>query len=113
MLILFFSFLTTQVFPILLCFITFLVIASAAPPGFRFGGWNTLGVRPRIGSGGLPPTDAGEFSKIFKKLLKKIAKMHYFSIFFKKLNKPCASFARVWTQNRNCWEISEIFQKIS
>ena len=32
---------------------------------------------------GAPPPDAGEFSKIFNKYLKKIAKMHYFSLFLK------------------------------
>ena len=47
----------------------------AAPPGFRFGG-DTLAVG-LIGN-------AGEFLKIFKIIRKKIAKMHYFSIFFNK-----------------------------
>ena len=32
------------------------------------------------------------FSKILKKFIKKIAKMHYFSIFFKKFNKPSVNF---------------------
>ena len=48
-------------------------------------GGDTFGGRPRGGSGGGP--EAGELSKVFRKLLKKIAKMHYFSIFFKKFNK--------------------------
>ena len=31
--------------------------------------------------------------------------MHYFSVFFKKFNKPCVTFSRVWTKNTNYWEI--------
>ena len=46
----------------------------------------------------------GKFSKIWKKFLKKIVKMHYFSKFFKRFNKPCFTFSRVWTKNTNCWE---------
>ena len=41
------------------------------------------------------PTDAGEFSKFFEKILKKIAKMHYFSLFLKKI-KNSVKFSRVW-----------------
>ena len=37
--------------------------------------------------------------------------MHYFSIFFKKINKQCINFSRVWTKNTNCWEILKIFDK--
>ena len=33
-----------------------------------------------------------KFSKIFIKFLKKIGKMHYFSIFSKQFNKPCVNF---------------------
>ena len=39
-----------------------------------------------------------EFSKIFKKILQKFAKMHYFSIFFNKINKPMRSFFAVWAK---------------
>ena len=70
---------------------------AAAPPGFRFGG-NTVGGRPP-GGPRRSPADAGEFSKIFKNFLKKIAKMHYFSIFFKIIHKPCVNFSCVWTKN--------------
>ena len=49
--------------------------------------------------------------RIFKKFLKKIAKMHYFSKFFKKLNKSCVNFSRVWTKNTNGWEILIKFSK--
>ena len=51
------------------------------------------------------------FAKIFKKSLQNIAKMHYFSIFFKKVNKPMRSFFAVWTKNTNCWEILRKFWK--
>ena len=43
--------------------------------------------------------------KIFENCHKNIAKLHYFCIFFKKPNKPCVNFFRVWTKNENCWEI--------
>ena len=46
-----------------------------------------------------------KFSKIFKNFLRKLLKMHYFSIFFKEFNKPCVHFSRIWTKNANCWEI--------
>ena len=35
--------------------------------------------------------------------------MYYFSIFFKKFNKPCVNFLRVWTKIANCWESLKIF----
>ena len=37
--------------------------------------------------------------------------MHYFGIFFKKFNKPCVNFLRVWTKNTNSWEIFKKFSK--
>ena len=40
----------------------------------------------------------GNFGKIFKfskKFIRKLRKRYYFSIFFKKLNKPCVKFLRV------------------
>ena len=37
--------------------------------------------------------------KIFKMFLKKIAKMHYFSILFTKFHKAIIPFLRVWTKN--------------
>ena len=52
-------------------------------------------------------------SKISKNvLLRKLRKMHYFSIFFKKVNKPCVKTLRLWTKNANCWEIFEKNLKI-
>ena len=50
----------------------FLLYISSGSARIRFGG-NVLGGRPRRGSGGLGPPDAGEFSKFFKKFRKKIA----------------------------------------
>ena len=47
------------------------------------------------GARGRSPQEAPEFLKIFKKILKKIAKMHYFGIVFKKVNKACLTFSRV------------------
>ena len=38
---------------------------------------------------------AGEFSKIFKKFLKKIAKMHYFLNIFQKINSSALIFAHL------------------
>ena len=39
------------------------------------------------------------------RFLKKIAKMHYFMIFFKQFNKPCFTFPRIWMKIANCWEM--------
>ena len=50
------------------------------------------------------------FSKIFKKFLKKIAKMHYFSLFFKKFNKACVNFCGFGPQH-NLLEILRKFSK--
>ena len=44
----------------------------------------------------------GNTSKILKDFHKQIAKMHYFSIFFKQFNKACVKFLRGWTKNANC-----------
>ena len=43
--------------------------------------------------------------KFWKNFFRKLVKMHYISILFKKVNKPCVNFLRVWTKNANCWEI--------
>ena len=70
--------------------------------------WGVQGYgRPRRGSGG------GKFSKIWKNFLRKLQKINYFSIFFKKLNKPCVNFSRVWTKNTNYWEILRNFLQFS
>ena len=57
-----------------------------------------------------------DFSKMLKKFLKKIAKMHYFSIFFNKFNKPALIFLAfgLTTQDFGNFErIFEDFQKFS
>ena len=51
----------------------------------KFRGVQGFG-RPPMGSGGRSLPDAGEFSKICKKIfLRKLQKMHYFSIFSQKI----------------------------
>ena len=50
-----------------------------------------------------------KFSKNFKKSLQRFVKILYFSIFFKRFNKPLGSFFAVWTKNTNCWEILRKF----
>ena len=85
---------------------------SVALPGFWFGG-NTLGGQPRGGSGGGAPRTPENFRKISKNLLWKLLKMHYFSIFFKKVNKACVNFSLVWTKNTNFGEILKNFEKCS
>ena len=73
-------------------------------------GWgNSLGGQPRVGSGGGAPRTPENFRKFSKKFFRKSLKMHYFSIFFKKSNKPMRSFFAVWTKNTNCWDILRNF----
>ena len=56
---------------------------------FRLQGYG----RPRRGSGRRSHPDAGEFSKICRKnFLIKLQEMHYFSLFFKKLQNYVLSF---------------------
>ena len=55
----------------------------------------------------------GNFETIFKKFLQKFVKMLYFTIYFKRFNKPMRSFFAVWTKNTNCWEILRIFDETS
>ena len=45
----------------------------------------------------------GNFEKIFKSFLNKIAKNALFA-FFEKFYKPCVSLLRVWTKNANYWK---------
>ena len=49
--------------------------------------------------------------RIFEKILKIIAKMHYFIIFFRKFNKACVNFLRVWTKKTISWKFWENFRK--
>ena len=72
-----------------------------------------FGVR---GYGRLRSWSGGDAGKFAKRYLKKIAKMHYFSIFFKKSNKPCVNFSRFWTKNKllgNFEKILKIFDENS
>ena len=48
------------------------------------------------------------FRKFSKDFLRKFLEVHYFSIFFKKHNKPCVNFSLVWTKNTS-WEILRKF----
>ena len=59
-----------------------------------FSGEHFLGFGLVGSPGGLRPPDAEEISKIFKKILRKIAKMHYFSIFFKRFALIFRAFVR-------------------
>ena len=60
------------------------------------------------------PSGRRRIFEIFQKdFLRKLQKMHYFSIFFKKFNKPCVNFSRVWTKKTNSWEILNNFRKFS
>ena len=80
---------------------------------FGSGGGNTLGGQPRGGSGGGAPRTPENFRKFSKNFFRKLFKMHYFSIFFKKVNKPCVNFSRVWTKNTNFWKILRNFRNFS
>ena len=40
-----------------------------------------------------------------KNFFRKLRKIHYFRLFFKKVNKPCLTFLWTWTKKANGWEI--------
>ena len=40
-----------------------------------------------------------KFRKFLKIFLRKLLKMLYFNIFYKRFSKPCVKFLRVWTKN--------------
>ena len=50
--------------------------------------------------------------KFSKSFLRKLRKMHYFCIFFKKFKKPCVNFLRLWTKNTMYWKFWENFRKL-
>ena len=56
-----------------------------------------------VGGRGRSPPDDGEFSKICKILLKKIAKTLYFRLFYKDTSNPCIKPSRVWMINTTGW----------
>ena len=64
-----------------------------------------------VGPGSGAPERRRIFENLQRNFLIKLQKMHYFSIFFKKFNKPCVNFWGVWTKNTNCWEILWNFRK--
>ena len=74
-----------------------------ALPGFRLEGEH-LGGRMCKGLGG-PTPGAGEFSNIFKRFLKKIAKKRI--IILANFSKNFKNPACVWTKNPNWWDIFE------
>ena len=55
----------------------------------------------------------GNFEKMLKIFLKKIAKNSLFQHIFQKINKACVNFSRVWTKIANCQEILKIFDENS
>ena len=59
--------------------------------------------RPRMGCGGGAPSDAGEFSKICKIMIKKIAKNSVFSPFYKDTSKHCTKPSRVLMKNTTAY----------
>ena len=64
--------------------------------------------RPRVGWGRCPYAE--EFSKIYKIFLRKFVKdCNILAYFSKKLEKPCVTFSRVWTNNPNFLENFENF----
>ena len=81
--------------------------------GKNFGGGFKVLAGLVGGPGAEPPGRQRIFENLQKNFLKKIAKMHYFSIFFEKFKKPCVNFTCVWTKNTNSWEFLIDFRKFS
>ena len=56
----------------------------------------------------------GNFEKIFENFsndfLRKLLKIRYFSIFFKRFNKPCVNFLRVWPKTQSVGKFWENFE---
>ena len=71
-----------------------------------------LGGPSRGGSGGGPPRTSDNFRKFAKVFLRKVQKMHNFSLCSTKLYKPCVNFSCVWKKNTNGWEIFDKILKI-
>ena len=53
----------------------------------------------------------GNCEKIFKKFLKKIAKMPYLAYFSKKFKKPCVNFSRAWTKAQFLGIFAKLFEE--
>ena len=54
-----------------------------------------------------------EFSKTFKRILKKIAKMHYFSIIFKRSSKNALFFAGMYEKRKLLGNFEKIMKSIN
>ena len=67
----------------------------------------SLGVRGRSHHPGQE-----NFRKFAKDFVRKLLKMHYFSIFFKIFYQACVNFSRFWNENTNCLENFENILKI-
>ena len=63
------------------------------------------------GPGAEPSCRRKNFGNLQKFPLK-IAKMHYFCLFYTKFYKPCVNFSRFWTKTTNCWKSFEKTLKI-
>ena len=68
------------------------------------------------GPGGGAPRTPENFRKFEKKFSEENCKNALFSIFFKRFNKPCVNFSRVWTKNTIGWgnfeKILKFFEKL-
>ena len=62
-----------------------------------------------LGDSGAKPPGPETFRKFSKNFLRKLLKMHYSSIFFKRLNKPCVDILRVWRKKHKVWKIFRKF----
>ena len=85
---------------------------SVAYAGKNFGGFKVMAGLV-WGPRAEPPGRRRIFENLQKEFLRKLPKMHYFSIFFKRFNKPYVNFSRLWTKNTICWEILRNFRKFS
>ena len=59
--------------------------------------------------GGAHPESFGKFLKVYRKILKKFQKIHYFSVFFKKVKNPALDFRAF---GRKTQLVGEILRKV-
>ena len=69
---------------------------------FRGGGFQGYGQLR-----GEPPRMPENLRKFAKNFLRKLQKMHYFSLFFKKISQPFVKLLRVWSKNTIAWAMFE------
>ena len=86
---------------------------SEAPPGFRFGGGDILGGRPRRGSGGGAPRTPENFENFQTISQENCKKWIILGDFSKKLKNPCVKFSRFGRKTQLCGEFLRKFSKIS